>query len=84
MTTEQTVSGVLEGTIEALTHFDLERLLSLEERMLMLVQSGSHIVPTPALIERQNRLRRTLDETQSNLRILTKLRSRKDCERWER
>jgi len=82
MTTEQAISGVLEGTIEALTHFDLERLLSLEERMRILAASGASIVATLALLEKHNRLRRTLDETQSNLGVLTSRRSRKESGTW--
>jgi hypothetical protein len=35
-----TTTDELEGTIEALSRFDVERLLTLEERMMLLVKSG--------------------------------------------
>ena len=84
ISTKQTVDDLLEGTIEALLRFDLERLLSLEERMILLASSGASVIPTPALLEKWNRLKRTLDGTQCNLEILTGLHSRKECGTWDR
>jgi hypothetical protein len=81
---EQIVMGVLEGTIKALAHFDLERLLSLEEQMLQLAADGAAIQPAPPLVERHQRLRHTLEETRTNLVVLERLCSGKERERWER
>ena len=82
--TEQTVAGVFEQTIEALSRFDLERLLTLEEKMLRLARSGACLHLSPSLLERRNQLERALDETRSNLGVLERLQARKGGEPWER
>ena len=83
-TAEQAIASVLEGTIEALTCFDLERLVSLEEGMTRLMASGATIRPVASLLEKQARLKRALEETRANLDVLERLCSGKDRERWER
>lgn len=83
-TPEQTIANVLEGTIEALTCFDLERLSSLEEGITQLMASGISIQPVTSLLEKKTRLKRTLEETRANLDVLERLCSGKDRERWER
>jgi hypothetical protein len=82
--TEQTVGGVFEATIEALSRFDLDRLLTLEEKMLRLARSGARVHLSPSLLERRNQLGRTLDETRNNLEVLQRLHSRKGEDPWER
>lgn len=83
-TTEQTIANVLEGTVEALACFDLERLTSLEEGITQLMASGISIQPVSSLLEKKTRLKRTLEETRANLDVLERLCSGKDRERWER
>lgn len=78
-----TIGATLEATIDALSRFDLERLLTLEERVTRLLHSETTVVITPALLERRDRLGRTLEQTQTNLGVLTRLRSRKEDGRWE-
>lgn len=82
--TEETIAGVLEGTMEALSHFDLERLLTLEERMMLLARSEKSMNISPSLLESRNRLGRALEETRCNLDVLQRLRSRKSEDLWER
>lgn len=82
--TERTVAGVFETTIEALSRFDLERLLTLEEKVLLLARSEARIPVSPSLLESRNRLGRALDETRSNLEVLQRLHSRKGGDPWER
>ena len=84
MQTEQTVAGVFEATIEALSHFDLERLLTLEEKVMTLAGSGGGFCISPSVLESRNRLARTLDETRSNLEVLQRLHSRRGEDSWER
>ena len=83
-TREQAIASVLEETIEALTCFDLERLVSFEEGMTRLMASGATIRPVASLLEKRTRLKRTLEETRANLDVLERLCSGKDRERWER
>lgn len=82
--TEQMVAGVFDATLEALSRFDLDRLLTLEERVLQLARSGERIAISPSLLESRNRLGRALDETESNLAVLQRLHSRKGGDPWER
>lgn len=82
--TERTVAGVFEATIEALSRFDLERLLTLEEKVLLLARSGARIPVSPSLLESRDRFGRALDETRSNLEVLQRLHSRKGGDPWER
>ncbi len=81
---EQAVSQLLEGTIEALASFDLERLETLEARIRRLAISGVTLHATRSLLEQRNRLERTLEETGRNVQVVARLCAAKGAERWER
>lgn len=83
-TTEQTVSEILEETIEALARFDTEKLRTLEERVMLVAGSGVSLHATRSLLERRSSLEQTLDRTGRNLGVVTRLCAGKGAERWER
>ena len=83
-TTEQSVAALLDETIAALSEFDLERLLSLEEKMLLLANSGITGGSIPSLVERQQILGRLLEATQSNVAGLVRLHQRNGADAWVR
>ena len=84
-TAEQSVTTVLDETIAALSTLDHERLLSLEERILLLAKSGAINNGTmPSLLQRHAILKRLLDETQANLAVLSRLRSGDGSDAWVR
>jgi hypothetical protein len=83
-TTEQSVAALLDETIVALSEFDLERLLSLEEKMLLFATSGITGDSIPSLAERQQILGHLLEATQSNLVGLTQLHQRDGADAWVR
>jgi hypothetical protein len=82
---EQSIATVLDETITALSTLDHERLLSLEERILLLAKSGAiNNVSMPSLLQRQALLKRMLDETQGNLAVLTRLHRGDGIDAWVR
>jgi len=82
-TRERAITAVIDETIEALSVFDYERLLSLEQRIMLLAKSGM-IHRTSSLLDRQTLLKRMLNETGDNLAILTRLHSGNGNHTWAR
>lgn len=80
---EQAVTTLLDETIEALSVLDLERLLSLEQRIMLVAKAGT-IRRTSSLLGRQTVLNRMLNETKNNLAILTRLHSGNGNDTWAR
>jgi hypothetical protein len=56
------MSRLPEETIEALSRFDLERMLTLEERTMLLVRSGVPIGQRLSVLEKRNRPEREPEE----------------------
>jgi hypothetical protein len=83
-TTEQSVATLLDETIAALSELDSERLLSLEEKMLVLAKSGVTGSSIASLLERQKVLGRVLEATRSNLEGFARLHQRNEADRWVR
>ena len=84
-TAEQSVMTVLDETIAALSTLDHERLLSLEERILLLAKSGDlNSASMSSLLQRHAVLKRMLGETQANLAVLSRLRGRDGSDAWVR
>jgi hypothetical protein len=83
-TTEQSVATLLDETIAALSELDSERLLSLEEKMLLLAKSGVTSSSIASLLERQKVLGRVLEATRSNLEGFARLHERNGADRWVR
>jgi hypothetical protein len=83
-TKEQSVAALLDETIAALSEFDLERLLSLEEKMLLLTNSGITGGSIPSLVETQQILGRLLEATQSNIAGLARIHQRDGADAWVR
>jgi flagellar biosynthesis/type III secretory pathway chaperone len=83
-TKEQSVAALLDETIAALSEFDLERLLSLEEKTLLLTNSGITGGSIPSLVERQQILVRLLEATQSNIAGLARIHQRDGANAWVR
>jgi len=84
-TAEQSVATVLDGTIAALSTLDHERLLSLQERIVLIAKSGSiNNGALPSLLQRLALLKRMLDETQANLALVTRLHGREGSSTWAR
>jgi hypothetical protein len=82
---EQSIATVLDETITALSTLDHERLLSLEERILLLAKSGAiDNGSMPSLLQRQALLKRMLDETQDNLAVLSRLHRDDGSDTWVR
>jgi len=82
---DQSVATVVDETIAALSSLDHERLLSLEERIILLAKSGAiNKDAMPSLLQRHSQLKRMLDETQANLALLTRLRSGDGSNTWAR
>jgi hypothetical protein len=73
----------LEESLAALNRLDLEHLLSLEDRLTLLLHSKAAVAITPTLLETRERLAATLKSTHSNLAVLTRLHARKEDARWE-
>jgi hypothetical protein len=83
-TTEQSVATLLDETIAALSELDSERLLSLEEKMLVLAKSAVTGSSIASLLERQKVLGRVLEATRSNLEGFARLHQRNEADRWVR
>ena len=84
-TSERSVARVLDETIAALSTLDHERLLSLEERIILLAESGAiDKVSNPFLLQRQALLKHMLDETQANLAVLSRLHRGDRSDAWVR
>ena len=82
---DQSVANVLDETIAALSSLDHARLLSLEERIILLAKSGAiNKDAMPSLLKRHSLLKRLLDETQANLAFLTRLHSGDGSNTWAR
>jgi len=83
-TTEQSIAAVLDDTITALSVLDLERLLLIEEKLLLLPKTGITGASIPSLLERQQILGRVLEVTHRSLQGLDRLQQRKGADTWER
>lgn len=82
---DQSLANLLDETIGALSSFDYERLLSLEERIILLAKSEViNKDAMSALIQRHSLLKRMLNETQANFALFTRLRSRDENSKWAR
>lgn len=84
MTITREVEATLRETIRALSVLDSERLQSLEERMMMLMKSGSNAEPMTSLFEAKSTLKRLLEQTENNLSILYRLHGGNGTDSWER
>jgi len=84
MTSEHSVAALLDETITALSALDLERLLSLEESMLLLAKSGITGGCISMVLERHQLLKHVLMETESNLAGLARLHQRNGADAWAR
>lgn len=71
---EYAITALLAEAIAALAVLDHERLLPLEQRMMLLAKAGM-IQKTSSLVDKQNLLKRMLNETEDNLAILKRLHS---------
>jgi hypothetical protein len=78
---EHVITTLLEQTIDALSVLDHERLLPLEQQITVLAKPGM-IQRTSSLADRQNLLKRMLNETEENLAILQRLQSGNGNHSW--
>jgi hypothetical protein len=82
---EQSIATVLDETIAALSTLDYEKLLSLEERIFLLAKSGAiNSRSMPSLLQKHTVLKRMLDDTQSNLAVLSRLHGGDGSDAWAR
>jgi hypothetical protein len=78
---EHVITTLLEQTIDALSVLDHVRLLPLEQQITVLAKAGM-IQRTSSLVDRQNLLKRMLNETKENLAILKRLQSGNGNHLW--
>jgi hypothetical protein len=80
---EQTVTSIMDETIEALSRLDYEHLQSLDERIQFLGDCDTLAVISPALLEKRQTLQYLLSETHNALKVLDCLHSGSKGGSWE-
>jgi hypothetical protein len=84
MTIAQSLEEVLDETVDALSHLDLERLNALEQRAVLLAGSNANFETSSLGLVRpkKRRLEIVLQNCRTNLNALTRLHERNVRNQW--
>ena len=85
MAIEQAITDVLDETIRALAHLDLDALKAVEERVTVLSQSMliADEACIASILRKRHVLELVLHHSESNLNALQRLYGRNTRDRWE-
>jgi hypothetical protein len=85
MAIEQAIADVLDETIHALAHLDLDALKSMEDRLTVLSQPApiADEVCIASILRKRRVLELVLHHSESNLNALQRLYGRNTRDRWE-
>jgi hypothetical protein len=84
MAIDQTLVGILDETVEALSNLDLEKLNALEQQIVLLAESNVNFAKDSIglVLPKKRQLEIVLKNCQVNLDALTRLHARNMRNQW--